>query len=292
MNRDVVVVGAGPAGSTVANLLARAGVDVLVLERERFPRFHVGESLLPRDLPLFERLGVDPLRDGFLRKRGAEFIDERTGQSTLFSFEEGLDGTPPYAFQVDRATFDQWLVQAAEREGAQVRCETTVSDVVIAPDRVEIVEAGGERHVARYVVDATGQDSFLARRNRSREPYRDFGKGAVFRRYVGLAPAVVEELCTHGDIKILVLGDGWVWIIPLAGPGSRPVRAWSRAARSPTSPTRTRRPTGPAGRASAMRRRSSTRCSPRGSPSRSWVPKGSPTDSRRRWRRAAKPSPT
>jgi flavin-dependent dehydrogenase len=212
---DAIVVGAGPAGSTTANLLARDGHRVLVIERETFPRFHVGESLLPRDLPLFQRLGLDPLEHGFLCKRGAQFIDERTGQSTLFSFDEGLEGTPAHAYQVDRASFDLWLLDAAQRHGATARQGERVMDVQVGDERVLVETEAGTYH-ARYFIDATGQDSFLARRNKTREPLRDFGKGAVFRRYSGLRDEVREELTERGDIIIKIVEDGWMWVIPLA----------------------------------------------------------------------------
>lgn len=215
---DVIVVGAGPAGSTTANLLAREGHRVLVIERERFPRFHVGESLLPRDLPLFRRLGLDPLEHGFLCKRGAKFVDERTGQSTLFSFDEGLEGTPPYAYQVDRARFDLWLLEAAQAAGATAHQGERVTDVTLADAEVDAVQVTTDagRYRARYLVDATGQDSLLARRHHTREPLREFGKGAVFRRYSDLSPAVRAELSDRGDIIIKIVEDGWMWIIPLA----------------------------------------------------------------------------
>ncbi len=213
---DALVVGGGPAGSTAANLLAREGHRVLLIERETFPRFHVGESLLPRDLPLFERLGLDPLAHGFLRKRGAEFLDERTGQSTYFSFDEGLEGTPAHAFQVDRARFDLWLLEAAERAGAIVHQGEELTGVEPGAAEVEVVTTRAS-YRARYLVDATGQDSYLARRFGTREPYRDFGKGAVFRRYTGLEARVEAELTERGDIRVIVIEDGWIWIIPLGG---------------------------------------------------------------------------
>src|SRR5690242_17878802 len=99
---DVVVVGAGPGGSTTGHLLAAQGLRVLILDKEDFPRFHIGESLLPCDLPLFERLGMD-MRDGpFLHKQGAEFIDEGSGDFAFYDFADALPSGPRYAYQVER----------------------------------------------------------------------------------------------------------------------------------------------------------------------------------------------
>ena len=121
--RDVIVVGGGPAGSTAANLLAHAGHDVLVLEKETFPRFHIGESLLPIDLPIFKRLGMEMPTDRYIRKDGAEFIDEVTGQTVTFAFDRALNGTPRHAYQVERAKFDHDLLRQAAARGAEVREE-------------------------------------------------------------------------------------------------------------------------------------------------------------------------
>lgn len=218
--RDVIVIGAGPGGSCAANLLARAGVDVIVLERERFPRFHIGESLLPVGLAILERLGVNLDEGPFLRKRGAVFVDERTGRRSRFAFAEGLPGTPDHAHQVERARFDHELLLAAREAGAEVRERSQVVEFEIAADGVTVgvedLETGTREQLrGRYLVDATGQDALLARAHKTVEPYRNFGRAAVFRHYRGLRPEVVAELHEHGDIVVRLIDDGWMWIIPL-----------------------------------------------------------------------------
>jgi len=214
---DVLVIGGGPAGSTTANLLAHAGHDVLVLEKEVFPRFHIGESLLPIDLPIFERLGVKLDYKDFIRKDGAEFIDERTGAKATFVFREGLEGTPKNAYQVERSRFDHHLLKQAEARGAKVRYGVRVQEMAVEDDAVRVDTSAGVIH-ARYMVDATGQDAFMARSNRTVQPLKGFGCVAVFRHYDGLAPEIFEELTASGNIKVLMVPDGWMWLIPLAGP--------------------------------------------------------------------------
>ena len=218
---EVIIIGGGPAGSCAANLLAQAGADVLVIERAHFPRFHIGESLLPTELGILERLGVDPDAVPFLRKEGAVFIDEASGRESRFAFAEGLPGTPDHAHQVERAVFDELLLRAAEREGAKAREGLEVVAVDLSdPDqvRVEARELDSDRSLsftARYLVDASGQKALLARRAKSVSPYKNFGRAAVFRHYEQLAPEIVEELHARGDILVKLIDDGWMWIIPL-----------------------------------------------------------------------------
>jgi flavin-dependent dehydrogenase len=220
---DVIVIGAGPAGTSAANLLAQAELRVLVLERDHFPRFHIGESLLPAELGILAKLGVDLGAQGFLRKRGAIFVDERDGRSTLFSFDEGLPGTPAYAHQVDRASFDHALLRAAAAKGAEIREGWEVVDVALPGEggdevRVRARSAGVEHELrGRYLVDATGQQALLARRGRTVAPFHEFGRAAAFRRFPALAPAIKAELHARGDIIIRIIDEGWMWIIPLAG---------------------------------------------------------------------------
>jgi geranylgeranyl reductase family protein len=217
---DAIVIGGGPAGATLAARLGQAGRNVVVLEKERFPRFHIGESLLPCSMPLFEELGVMPAlrRSGFLAKHAAEFV---TGDCSLvrrYPFADGIVPGPASAFEVDRASFDRVLLDNARERGAEVRQGVEVRDFELERGGVRVVargENGRDEHLdARVLVDASGQRSLLASRFGLREMDPELKNFAVFSHYDAAERGSGD---CEGDITIVLVEQGWWWVIPLAG---------------------------------------------------------------------------
>lgn len=207
---DAIVIGAGPAGSATAIGLAIHGHDVLVLEREHFPRPHIGESLLPLGVGVLERLGIPTPEDIFHYKRGAQFICEATDRRVDISFEEAFPGPPRHAWQVERAEFDTLLRDRALEAGAEVRHGTHVVDVDIDADRAR-VSTRNETFEGRFLIDATGQGRLMARHEKAVEPFSEFGVAAAYQHFEGV------EADPNGDIRIMMHSDGWGWAIPLPG---------------------------------------------------------------------------
>jgi len=215
---DVVVLGAGPAGSAAAAVLAHRGLAVHVLERARFPRFHIGESLLPMTLCALDELGIALDPDEHQHKAGARFLDETTGQTQTYWFSDTLPGTPDHAYHVVRSRFDAILADHAAACGARIEFGVRARAVEVGPDGVRVETEGTCGPIeARYLVDATGQQALLARRNRTLVKIGDFGRAAAFVHYEGLSDAARAEIEPHGNIQILRTPTGWIWAIPLAG---------------------------------------------------------------------------
>ncbi len=215
---DVLVIGGGPAGSTAAALLAEAGRDVLLLDKDRHPRFHIGESLLPRNLAIFDRLGVrDRIHALGVFKPGAEFVADATGEQVAFSFAAGLDRRYTHCYQVPRAPFDAALLDNAREKGARVHQETRVTEVAFAADASAVAQArgpdGAERPIAaRFVLDATGRDTLLANQFGLKVPDKRLNTAAVYAHFHGVEARTGEHA---GCITVHLVEDGWFWMIPL-----------------------------------------------------------------------------
>lgn len=216
---DVFVVGAGPAGASVAALLAERGRKVILVDKDRHPRFHIGESLLPHNLPLFDRLGVrDAIENSSMQKYGIEFVSPYHGKNVRYDFANALDKRFPYAFQVRRSTFDHILVKNAAAKGAEVieGCRVTRIDFPEAGNPVVTArdEDGQTRQWrAAFVVDASGRDTLLAAQMGVKERNPKNNSAAIFGHFTG---ARRLEGKAEGNISIVWFDHGWFWFIPLS----------------------------------------------------------------------------
>ncbi len=215
---DVAVIGGGPAGSTAAAMLARRGYDVIALEKAHHPRFHIGESLLPMNLPLFERLGVlDKVRALGVFKPGADFeADNERGYRT-YAFARAIGKSPPHAYQVWRQDFDKMLYQHARECGADAREGHEVVNVEQRgprETRLDVHTDDGRSYSlqASYVVDASGRDALLSTKKRLRRKNVQHQSAAIFGHYRGAERRAGEDA---GNISIYGFEHGWMWMIPL-----------------------------------------------------------------------------
>jgi flavin-dependent dehydrogenase len=224
---DVAIIGGGPAGSVCAALLARSGRRAIVLERDKFPRFHIGESLLPFSMQAFTRLGLHEkfARAGFMEKFGGEMQGACGGDGVKFYFEDGFRSRTDRSYQVTRADFDKILLDHAAESGAEVREETSVEKVDFADDGVTIAlsrrdelplsgraEARSSEIHARYVVDASGRNSILGAKFKLKKNYEHLQKVSVFAHYDGMTRSEGRDGTLTRMVRAI---DRWFWVIPL-----------------------------------------------------------------------------
>lgn len=214
---DVLVVGGGPAGSSVAIALRQRGLHVVVLEKDRHPRFHIGESLLPCNLPLLEKLGVlDKVRAIGVPKFGADFPSADGGYRT-FQFRRALGDSPPQAFQVKREDFDALLFAHAREAGVDAREGVKVESVElggIGNVNAQAIDADGNALTlrARYLVDASGRDTLLGKALKLKRKNEAHQSAAIFAHFTGAEARPGEDA---GNVSIFRFEHGWAWFIPL-----------------------------------------------------------------------------
>ena len=217
---DVLVVGGGPAGSTISALLSEQGWNVHLLEKDPHPRFHIGESLLPQSLPILKKLGVlgEVERIGIL-KYGAEMVSHRYRRSQMFYFAEAFDESQPYAFEVKRSEFDAILLRNAIAKGVIVHegvkalrvefrpHQNSQNSLVLAEDR----EGQFQIWDTKFVVDASGRDTFLSHQLGGKRRSQQHSSAAIFGHFEGVGRLPGKD---EGNITAGWLDDGWCWLIP------------------------------------------------------------------------------
>lgn len=216
---DVLIIGGGPAGSTFGSVIKKRGWDVTLLEKDHHPRFHIGESLLPMNMPILERLGVmDAVNKIGVPKLGADFtIGNSNSQHKTFYFREALGETPPQAFEVRRSEFDQVLFEQCKASGVRALEGMRVKRTVLLDSgkhKVTATDADGYEHVweARFLVDASGRDTFMSSANGWKRRNRKHASAAVFGHFKGVPRRSGED---QGNISLYWFEHGWIWMIPL-----------------------------------------------------------------------------
>jgi len=213
---DVAVIGGGPAGATTASFLAQSGRRVVLIDKAQHPRFHIGESLVPHILPIFDRLGVSQqVADIGVYKPGAEFVSPEHDHRQAFFFAESLAPVLPFSYQVRRSDFDEILFRNAENAGVVLKEKYAVTGSQRSARgwRLKLDGDDGMSEItATYLVDASGRDGFLARAHDLRVRNSRHNSAALFAHYEGVDPGAWE---TAGNISIYWFEHGWIWMIPL-----------------------------------------------------------------------------
>jgi flavin-dependent dehydrogenase len=214
---DLAIIGGGPGGATLASYMSRAGKKVCLIERSEFPRFRIGESLLPYSMEIFKEIGFDQHlkeSESYIEKYGAQFTDYASDDKIRFDFT--LDGTAtwPMAYEVERAKFDTDNLNHARKQGATVLQPVNVNDVSFFDQHVEVQTDKGVIR-AKYLADASGRAAFLGKKTVTRSVNKDFNNVGLYAHFEGVERKPGHEA---GDIIISLLPNkAWSWIIPFKG---------------------------------------------------------------------------
>jgi len=216
---DVLVIGGGPAGSAVATFMRQRGRSVTLLEKGRHPRFHIGESLLPMNLPILERMGVlDQVRAIGVVKHGADFTDTSgNAECQTFRFGEALGSSPDHAFEVRRSDFDRILFMHCKSKGVDaIEGMRVIRTVPLENGSHEVIAVDSEnaehRWEARFLVDASGRDTFLSSTNKWKKRNPRHASAAVFTHFRAVQRRPGRD---QGNISLYWFDHGWIWMIPL-----------------------------------------------------------------------------
>jgi flavin-dependent dehydrogenase len=216
---DILIIGGGPAGTTFATLMKKNGWDVTLLEKDHHPRFHIGESLLPMNLPILERLGVlDKIHALGVQKLGADFTIGNSGDpERTFHFREALGASPPHAFEVRRSEFDHVLFENSRATGVNaiegMKVTVVKAGAQQSHDVTAIDEQGCEhRWTTRFLVDASGRDTFMSRERGWKTRNDKHASAAVYGHFRGVLRRTGEN---QGNISVYWFEHGWIWMIPL-----------------------------------------------------------------------------
>ena len=235
----MLVIGGGPAGATAAALLAKQGRKVVLVEKAHHPRFHIGESLLPANVALFDKLGLrDEIERIGMPKWGVEFVSPDHDHVARLEFSEAWDKSMPYAWQVRRSDMDEILFRNAAAQGAEALEGCHVRDVSFDGDgaTVQAVQDDGSKRTwrARFVVDASGRDTFLSNKFKAKQKNPKHNSSALFGHFTN---AERQPGKLAGNITIFWFQHGWFWYIPLAdGTTSIGAVCWPYYLKSRTKP--------------------------------------------------------
>jgi flavin-dependent dehydrogenase len=220
---DVIIIGGGPSGSTAATLLSKLNHKVLVLEKAKFPREHIGESLIPSSYKTLEKLGViEELKKISPRKPGVCFAGSDGKRQSLWCFKNVVKDKSYLSFHVKRSVFDEMLLNNSRKNGAEVLEETMVKDVILnREDKIVEVRAilkNNEQKIfySKFILDASGQSTFLGSKLGFKKPYKDLDRVALWSHW---SNSDFDTPLKQGVIKIVYLGGekiGWVWVIPIS----------------------------------------------------------------------------